>query len=357
MQQLYSQDRAARFPLHLAALRAGEQPAPIHVYLSISDLCNQDCGWCLHRASGLANAELFADPTAKVPHNPTRQIDTARALAILDDCAAMGVRAVELTGGGEPTAHPDIETICQAVLDRGMELGLVTNGVRMTAELAEVLRCAAWVRVSIDAGTPQTYSRTRGVSEQHWSRAWTGVRLLTRTRPGPTVGVSFVVSRENWREVFAAGELAREAGAANFRIAALYQAEGERYFDGWGREAEALCQATEALARSDFHVYNLFRERIEHMRPPDYRTCYQQHFAPYIGADLNVYRCCNTSYTRRGLVGSLQEQSFRSLWASAAKQRDFEAFDARGCGRCLFDAKNRRVAELLRAPRSHDCFV
>lgn len=353
----YAKDKAACFPLSVVDLREGRQPYPVHVQLILSDRCNHACPWCSYRQEGNASNQLFGlvRPDGSRDNNPARMIPSAKVFEILDDCAAMGVRAIQLTGGGEPTIHPDFKAICRTVIDSGMELALVSNGSMIDEESADILRGASWVRISVDAGTPQTYKLIRRVNNQ-WDRAWNAVRLLA----GKTyLGVGFVVMKENWQEVVAAAQLAKEAGANCFRISAAFLKEGVSYFDGFGEEAERLAAQAESLADDKFAVVNFFKNRVADLQqgPPDYSFCGYQHFTTYIGGDLNVYRCCNTAYNARGHVGSLATQRFKELWDSEAKKTAFAAFDAHGCERCQFNGHNKTIARLIARPTSHECFV
>jgi MoaA/NifB/PqqE/SkfB family radical SAM enzyme len=349
----------------LSVLRDGGQPAPAQVQLVISDFCNQSCSFCAYRMEGYTANELFKvireDGTAD--SNPKRMIPLAKCLEILDDCRDMGVGAVQITGGGEPTAHPDHAAVFAAVLDRGLDLALVTNGVIMRDGIPELLARAKWVRVSIDAGAPETYASVRRVAPSQFEKAWTNVRRLCEARDkagsGLIVGVGFVVTRENWREVVAAARLARDAGADNLRISAVFQPDDERYFDGFQAEAAALCREAVELSAGRFRVFNNFGERVADLKQhaPDYSFCGYQNFSTYIGADQNVYRCCVTAYNPRGLVGSVKAQRFSELWESQAKHDDFAAFDARGCERCMFNGKNRTIAYALSETPAHVNFV
>lgn len=89
---------------------------------------------------------------------------------------------------------------------------------------------------------------------------------------------------------------------------------------------------------------------MRHGSPED-SFCGYQHFTTYIGADLNVYRCCNTAYTKAGKVGSLVERSFKEFLSAA----DF-AFDARSCRFCQFLGQNAAISALLNKPE-HAEFV
>src|SRR3990167_8685596 len=103
MSSIYSPNKASKHPASLAILQEGGQPNPIHVQLVISDLCNHRCGWCAYRLDGYSSNKLFKiiQPDGEVNNNPNRMIPLEKVKEIVDDCAAMGVKAIQLTGGGE----------------------------------------------------------------------------------------------------------------------------------------------------------------------------------------------------------------------------------------------------------------
>jgi len=294
-------------------------------------------------------------------NNPKRFIPTEKAVEILEDCAAVGVRAIQFTGGGEPTVHPDYLFIMQKAVSLGMDISLVTNGVLLDSEVIDFLaRRATWVRVSMDAAFPATYARIRRVSESQYFRAVKAIQGLVdekrRNNSDLTIGIGFVVTKDNYEEVSCAAALASDWCVDNFRISAVFQPDNEAYFKDFYEEASFMCRLAEK--QSSIQVINYFGDRISDLKQqsPDYQTCYQQQFATYIGDDLNVYRCCNTAYNDRGLIGSIANQRFRDLWESQAKRDDFAAFDARGCRRCQFNAQNRAIRSLVE-PATHVNFV
>lgn len=56
-------------------------------------------------------------------------LDTARALLLLSECVALGVKSVSWTGGGEPSLHPDIALLVEEAYSVGLEQGMFTNAL------------------------------------------------------------------------------------------------------------------------------------------------------------------------------------------------------------------------------------
>ena len=354
----------------LDILRQGGQPNPTHVQIILSDLCNQSCHFCAYRWEGYTSnqnfGELRADGTMN--NNPNRMIPKDKVFEILDSCKALGVKALQFTGGGEPTTHPDHVEIFTRALDMGFDVGLVTNGVIQRPGIMKEMLRMSWVRFSVDAGTMETYSSLRKTSPANFYNVWEFIDFLTSSRNDRLradtackllVGVGFVVTKENWQEVLTCCSRAKKFEADNFRISAVFQPDDDNYFKEIIEDCNAICGAAKALESSDFKVFNMFSDRVEdlHAAHPDYEFCGYQHITTYIGGDQNVYRCCNTSYNDIGLLGSIKNQTFEQLWHSPEKYKKMAEFDARGCPRCQFNGKNKTIAYAVENDPTHVNFV
>lgn len=365
MSDAYSALKVLHHPARLGAYKEGQPFAPAHVQIILSDWCNQSCSFCAYRMEGYTSNALFGVETDKGRNNnPRRQIETNKVIEILDACEAMGVRAIQYTGGGEPCAHKDHHQLFGAVLDRGMELALVSNGTLLTKETIDLLgSCAAWVRISLDAGNEDTYNAVRHVPKAQFGKALATIGHLAsakRKSGSPMVlGVGFVVTPDNWTDVIEATMKAKALGADNIRISAMFSQEDEQPYLLFYKQARDLIDQAKECATADFQVIDRFGDRLDDLRlkSPDYERCGYQHFTTYIGGDLNVYRCCNTAYNLHGLLGSIAERRFDEFWRSEETQRALYEFHAPSCSRCQFNAINRVISYGAEQDPLHADFV
>lgn len=146
----------------------------------------------------------------------------------LDSLVVGGLRSVILIGGGEPTIHRRFEDIVRFLKERGVKLGVVTNGSRgdVLKRIAPVLTRGDWIRLSLDSGTNETFMRMHlpknGGVNLETICAW--VPRIRRANPAVQVGFSFIIVWEgskraedvkvisNIDEIVAAGKLAKESG-------------------------------------------------------------------------------------------------------------------------------------------------
>ena len=354
MNNAYSHLKAFRHPDVLESIITKKPARLPHVELVLADVCQQHCSFCAYRLKGYAANQLFDEK---------RMMRSKKALEIIQDCAEIGVKAIQFTGGGEPTLHPDFPKLFEKTIELGMKAALVTNGVRLGTMLTAVVD-AEWVRISLDAANTDTYCKIRKVRADHFAAAKDSIFALRGLRDALEskcqIGVGFVVTPDNWREIFDAAELAKSLGADNFRISAQFSNEDEKLFAGFHKEAAGLAAEAEKLSDAGFTVYNRFSDRLDDLRAkaPEDRLCGYQFFTTYIGADLNIYRCCGYAYNERGLVGSIKDQRFKEFWMSQERFENQINFDGRGCDRCQFRRQNSAIAYAVDPePQQHEEFV
>lgn len=141
MSDVYSPFKIVHHPDKLDSLRNGEVPVPLQVQLVPTNECFFSCQYCAYRIFGALSSSNF---------NPHDFLEFERLLFLVKDMADMGVKAIHITGGGEPLLYPKISEVFNYIARCGVELALVTNGVRLGEEVVDSLGSALWVRVSVD---------------------------------------------------------------------------------------------------------------------------------------------------------------------------------------------------------------
>ena len=337
---------------HVDAIREGRVVAPVHVQLIPTNVCNQSCEFCAYRSHGYSSSQQF-DTRDSIPF--------PKLAEIVADCEDMGVRAVEVTGGGEPTCHKNFPQVCMMVVDGGMDLGVVTNGTRWAQDCVTATQHAKWVRFSLDAGSAETYAATRRSTKEAYTNVRAAIRQQreSRVEKDQLVGVGFVMTRNNFQEVVEATERARDDGADTIRISAVFQDEGIRYFYDFRDHAERLVQEARSLDDGQFRVFDMFSHRLKDLEEarPNYHRCDFQKLCTYVGADLNLYRCCVVSYNEAGRLISLADRPLQEAWFDPAVQKKLLEFDPAACPRCMFNAKNRAIAFAAEKDPQHVNFL
>lgn len=117
-------------------------PVPLFASLEVTRRCRRSCRYCAS-PGGSGDTEM----------------PLSAWTAILDDLANSGALAVSVTGG-EPLERPDAIEICERAQERGLFVGLNTNGI-MIPDRREVLARVNRITLSLD-GTREVNDSLRG---------------------------------------------------------------------------------------------------------------------------------------------------------------------------------------------------
>ena len=341
----YSTDKIVFWPELVARFKnqTSHERYPVFVHLMPQNKCNQNCSFCAYRHCG---KEFDAVSTMPMP----------RMRELLSEFKHIGIKAIEITGGGEPMLHPNIDEIVEETYVHGMKLALVTNGSLMTPEQCHGYpNFLTWMRISVDAGTEETYREMRKSND--WERVWRTIQLLATEKKHMTLGLGFVVNDQNYREVYQFCKMAARAGVDNVRIAVAFTPKGRSLINN-KMSRDVIMDL--ARAKKDFrnlHIADLFQERLNNMEDfPCYNYCGIKDLICVVTGEGNVHTCCTLVGQDEGLIGNVLNQTFTALWNSHTDwRRDFNVQKNCRCA-CLYNARNE-VLEGLRHPPGHLEFI
>ncbi|MCG3135756.1 MAG: hypothetical protein HMLKMBBP_03512 [Planctomycetes bacterium] len=186
--------------------------APVSINLDLTTACNYRCDHCI-------DWDIL---------NTANKHDEAVLRASIENMAAKGLRSVILIGGGEPTVYPGFTPFVKFLKDLRLQVAVVSNGSgnRKILEIAPWLDEHDWVRLSLDAGTNDTFIRMHKPVDKSVSLEgiceW--VPKVKAVNPRFKYGFSFIIVWrgaereqdvkivENIHEIVGATRLARDHG-------------------------------------------------------------------------------------------------------------------------------------------------
>jgi MoaA/NifB/PqqE/SkfB family radical SAM enzyme len=185
------------------------------------------------------------------PASPPAELPAAAVAPILDQAIALHrVDHVGLTGG-EPTLHPGLAEVVDAIVARGLGWHLVTNGgpidalVRLLEDVPARRAALTAVDLSLDGADEATHDAVRGAGS--W-REVMAAALALRARSIP-FSMQLTVHRRSVGQLEAAALLAAELGAGRFSFGPMLPT---------GRDADAaLALGPEALAAAKDRIDRL----------------------------------------------------------------------------------------------------
>jgi MoaA/NifB/PqqE/SkfB family radical SAM enzyme len=182
----------------------------------------------------------------------------------------LGIGRIELCG--EPTIHPQLETIIDGLRTHGFTLNILSNGLRLQPYLSQIREQAESLTVSLD-GPPEIHDWIRGVANA-FDRTEKNVRALRSSSPTFPIYGRCAVNRENLRYLNETVETAKKIGLTNISFCRLdtdTAAFGREQLenDDWSERLGAL-----SLQIADTPLVDAVLDRLEAVHQDDFDSRY-----------------------------------------------------------------------------------
>jgi len=182
-----------------------ERIAPVCVDMALTRACGAMCSFCY---------AMVQEPQERAT------IKTKQALELLDDFAEIGVKGVSLISDGESTLSKAYVPFIQHASKIGIDVGNATNGWEWDPDkIDQVLPHLTWVRFTVAAGTPESYSKIMFKSSEHTSvfdRAMKNIKyavdLKKKLKLKVTLGIQMVLTPDFGDEIIPFAKLAVDLG-------------------------------------------------------------------------------------------------------------------------------------------------
>jgi len=264
---------------------------PILVEISPTGFCNASCPWCFfeHQKS-------------------TEKIDKDTLLRALDQMKDQGLKAVNWSGGGEPTLHPDFSEFVIYANKIGLKQGLFTNAYREIPHQDKF----QWIRISL-----------------------TNAEFEPIKKPNVPFGICVNQVLSNTRDQLIGWCLeAQKLGASYFQIRPALTVSYKK---------QDVIKPPVFLKRyqtKNFKVYITEYKYTESIKPKTYKECYGYHFCPSIDWKGYLSVCLYLTYDEQYRLGDLNKESFFSIWNRLPKNKP--VIDV--CQNCC---KNHEINKIL----------
>lgn len=284
---------------------------PVAALVDLTNRCNLDCPWCIDKYARFG-----------------KEIPIKRMLDLLDEFKSMGILSIVYFGGGEPLIHPGINKIIEKTVRLGIDYAINTNGIALDKVVPIVGKTCSWTRVSWDAGTAITYQKMHG--KDFFDQIVANTKRLAKVATG-TVGVSFVVMKENISDISKAAKIAKKIGCNFIQFKPEYTPlESNRriiqfYNDSLLPEIKKELSMAQKEETEKFSVLvtgsltaALDKKKLNQNK--QYSYCAAQQFVSLI-TPHGVYVCPNWRGAEKFRIGDIQKSSLKEIWESNKRRR------------------------------------
>jgi hypothetical protein len=269
---------------------------PVLVEIAPTAFCSASCPWCFFRN-----------------RKNDISIDSHKMMEILEDLVAIGIKAINWTGGGEPTLHLHFKDFVAGADQLGIKQGLFTNGYQ-EIPLQDKF---TWIRISLTNG---------------------GLKKIIK----PDVPFGICVNQiyeQTEKDLRNLCEDAQKIGARYFQIRPALSGDCAHQPDliqpGYLKE----------YARKGFDVYVTEYKYRECIRDKDYGKCYGYFFCPSIDWEARLSTCLYLSGDKRFVLADLKSHRLVDAWPKIKK----DVFVIPGCQNCC---KNHEINKVLDAAQN-----
>lgn len=333
-------------PRRVADWLEGKNIAPIYMEISPSGACNHRCRFCGLDFMG---------------YKP-RFLPTDLLCERLREMGEAGLKSVMYAGEGEPFLHKDMAKIARATKEAGIDVAFTTNAVNLKPNIAgQVLPVTSWIKVSCNAGSPETYAQVHGTQAGDFEKVMSNmaetVRLRKELGSDCALGFQMVLLPENQHEAVPLAKRVKALGA-DYLVIKPYSVHRQSGKDAYLTLSYDDCAPlAEALAQEntpDFKV--IFRHeairRTKETAP--YDRCLALPFWGYVDSGGNVWGCLRHIGEKEFSYGNLLDNTFHALLSSRRIPADFSVEDCHTD--CRMDPINGYLWQLAH-PGGHINFI
>lgn len=341
-------------PREVADWMNGETIYPIYMEISPSGSCNHRCTFC---------ALDFME------YRP-RFLDAPVLKERLTEMGRLGVKSVMFGGEGEPLLHKDIAGIINHTKGAGIDVAITTNGVLLGNDLfAQIAPSVSWIKVSLNAGTPETYAAVHRTKEADFERVIDNLKAavthLKATGNECTIGAQMILLPENANEVEKLSSICREIGLSYLVIKPYSQHHKSLTHTYEGFDYTPYLNMMDRLTGFNDETFSvIFRANTMkkmHRSQRGYERCLALPFWSYIDANGSVWGCSAYLGDERFNYGNIHEESFEEIWNGERRKVSLEmvanCLDTQECRmNCRMDEINLYLWELTH-PSRHVNFI
>ncbi len=309
------------------------QLAPVAVELHWTSDCNYDCVHCSYGSRRQTRGALSPEI-----------INT-----VIDELITMKTQAVYLSGGGEPTVVKGWNNHARKLMDAGIEVALISNGVALLASQAQTLSAMNYVAVSVYSTDRNEYNLI--TKSRFFEKQWTCPALIKSAGGHAVVGARCVINKINYKNIVAIYLQAIASGYDYiiFIPAVDYEGRGISLGKQEQLEIKQLLSENNSIFDSALtNIASIVNRDINHYQPANYTedfyrieagcaalTIRANAFINYCGG---VWLCQPHIGNPLYQIGNVNDNKFSELWNAPRHQEVIhllsQAFSAGQCKNC-----------------------
>lgn len=303
-------DKILAHPEVIHRLRYERRSFPIVLHIMPTERCNLKCVFC-----SVAHRDVRTD------------LPFSLIINVIEKMKERGLKALIISGGGDPTLYPRINELLCFAYEQGLEVGMITNGLSLNEKVdLDLISRLTWLRISLNT---LDYKMDFDMADLSKSKVAVGFSYVWNER-----------SSSHWTRVYKkVEEIQRAVPVAYVRLLPDCNLQGEKLEN----EHRFLHKMAYELGPPYFHQYKT------HKTPEE---CHLGRIHPVLYTDQMIYPCDSLV-----LNSPKTNKKFHREYALCHAEDVGEFFDRsiegslietkRLCPCCVFYRQNRLLMEIL----------
>ena len=273
---------------------------------------------------------------------------------LIKELSENGTKAIEFTGGGEPTTHPDVCEILEYSIKLGLDVGLITNGL-LLGKINDIAKYLKFIRISLDAASEQIYYKVHGVN--YFNNIINNIKDILETTDYNKIGLGFLIVPDNICDIVQALKLARELGVRfiQYRPASLSYDVDKEF---WIKASYEVKKAIELNNSQELQIFDAGVKWVHVNDKRKYLRCYTSSLVSVIKANGDIPLCVLKRNEKERIIGNIYDGGFVKNWFSNRHIELIDNIDINICRKpCKHDSYNIVIGETFKSDMYHENFI
>ncbi|MFH1336073.1 MAG: radical SAM protein [Candidatus Zixiibacteriota bacterium] len=288
-------------------------PTIARIYLSSA--CYHNCSGCSFAHSQIGDKVFLSS-------------DHFRKL--IDDLPSMNIKLIDLTGGGEPTLHPQFIDFVKMCMKQKFQLALLSNGTWNDPRLIDILADGfSFIRVNLDASSGEVYDQIhrppfRGEFQRMMNNLEKTISEREKRKSGLIIGAKVRLNQVNMNYVEGMITLAKDLGLDYIQFQ-INQNDLEALLPEQRKNVNEILNELKYPHHSQ-SIYGEFEEKETGDR------CWASNLQLTIDSSGDVYSCPHfLDQTDASHLGNFLNQTMHDLWLGYDHKRRLKPTSMKAC--------------------------
>lgn len=315
----------------LHALNHGTVLPPYEIIIHPSSVCNLRCQWCI---GGHVLEEKGSDKNSgrfpNLLNDPENMEKVIRGVVDYKK-DGFGVENVSFSGiTGEPLiAKKSFIRAVDILEENNIRVGIFSNSVLIDDELIQALLRIAYINISLDAATPETFAKLKYLGNPSgidiFNHLIANAKNLVKARNESKdskleINASFILYPDNYHEIYKAAKLLKEIGVGTLRMKQDISGKNLLSLEQ-AKETEMLFAKIDELVDDKFRFVKIHQLNNPSEMKRSFNQCIIGDLMAAIGSDGNVYPCNYNACVGGVPYGNAIEHSFSEIWEGGDRKK------------------------------------